>query len=237
MAAQSFIYLDHTPVAHALEKIEGIDPSPILHAAVVSIILIVAAVLLNRSLRGGRVMPEEKTFTVPNMMDLAVGGLLNFMEELMGPSARRFLPLIGTTAFFILFSNLLGTIPGFDPPTSNLNTTIACALVIFSATHYVGFKTHGISYLKHFMGPVIWLAPLMFIVEIIGHLARVLSLSFRLFGNMFGDHLLLAIFVGLVPLMVPVVFMGLGLFIAFIQAFVFTLLSIIYITGALEEAH
>ncbi|MFV1956511.1 MAG: F0F1 ATP synthase subunit A, partial [bacterium] len=201
MAADPFIYLEHTPVAYALEKIEGIDPSPILHAALVSAILVGVALIINRSLKSGRVMPEEKTFTIPNLMDLAVGGLLNFMEQLMGPSARRFLPLIGTTAFFILFSNLLGIIPGFDPPTSNLNTTIAAALVIFFATHYVGFKTHGISYIKHFMGPVIWLAPLMFIVEIIGHLARVLSLSFRLFGNMFGDHLLLAIFLGLVPLL------------------------------------
>ncbi|MFV2082798.1 MAG: F0F1 ATP synthase subunit A, partial [bacterium] len=153
MALDTFIYLDHTPVAKALGKIDGIDPSPILHAALVSALLVGAAVLISRSLKGGRIMPEEKTFTIPNLMDIAVGGLLNFMEQLMGPSARRFLPLIGTTAFFILFSNLLGTIPGFDPPTSNLNTNIAAALVIFSATHYVGFKTHGISYLKHFMGP------------------------------------------------------------------------------------
>jgi len=237
MVAESFIYLEHTPIAHALEKIEGIDAAPVMHAALVSLLLIGAAILINRSLKSGRVMPEGRTFSIPNLLELGVKLLLDFMEQLMGENARRFLPLIGTTAFFILFSNLLGTIPGFEPPTSNLNTNIACALVIFLSTHYVGIKTHGASYIKHFMGPVLWLAPLMIIVELIGHFARIVSLSFRLFGNMFGDHLLLAIFVSLVPLFIPVIFMGLGIFVALIQAFVFTLLSIIYITGALEEAH
>lgn len=237
MLPEPFIFLEHTPIARALEKIEGLDADPIMHAALVSLILIGAALLISRSLKGNRVMPEGRTFSIPNLMELGVRMLLDFMEQLMGEQARRFLPLIGTTAFFILFSNLLGVIPGFDPPTSNLNTNLACALVIFLATHYVGIKTHGTSYIKHFMGPVLWLAPLMIIVEIIGHLARIVSLSFRLFGNMFGDHLLLAIFLGLVPLLIPVIFMGLGVFVALIQAFVFTLLSIIYITGALEEAH
>ncbi len=237
MISETYIYLDHTPIAQALEKIEGIDPTPILHAALVSAILVGVALIINRSLKSGRVMPEEKTFTIPNLMEMAVGMLLDFMREFMGEHAKRFIPLIGTTAFFILFANLLGTIPGFDPPTSNLNTNIATALVIFFATHYVGIKTHGIKYLKHFMGPVIWLAPLIFFIELIGHFARVVSLSVRLFGNIFGDHVVLSIFIVMVPLFVPVVFMGLGIFIAVIQAFVFTLLSIIYISGALEEAH
>lgn len=234
---ETFVYLEHTPIAHALEKIEGIDPTPIMHAALVSAVLVGTAILINRSFKSGRMMPEEKTFTIPNLMEMAVGGLLAFMSQFMGEHAKRFLPLIGTTAFFILFCNLIGVIPGFDPPTSNINTNAACALVIFVATHYAGFKAHGGRYLKHFMGPIIVLAPLIFAIEIIGHLARVVSLSVRLFGNMFGDHVVLGIFMWMVPFLVPVVFMGLGVFIALIQAFVFTLLSIIYISGALEEAH
>lgn len=243
-AGETFIFLDHTPVHDALASASeglaqfgGLDPSPVMHAALVSALLILLAIAVKRSFGGERRLPDEKTLSFPNLMELIMGGLLTFMRGLMGDHARTFLPLIGTTGIFILFSNLLGTVPGFDPPTSNLNTTLACAIVIVSATHYVGVRTHGVSYIKHFLGPVWWLYPFMFVIELIGHSARLLSLSFRLFGNMFGDHMVLAIFMGLVPLLVPVVFMGLGVFVSVVQAFVFTLLSILYISGAVEEAH
>jgi F-type H+-transporting ATPase subunit a len=170
-------------------------------------------------------------------MELIVGGLLAFMEGLMGEDARKFLPVIGGTALFIFFNNIMGSIPGFDSATSNYNTTLACALVIFAYYQFIGFRLHGAKYVKHFLGPVWWLAPLMLPIELISHFARILSLSIRLFGNMFGDHMVLATFMGLVAFGVPAIFMGMGIFIAFIQTFVFTLLSIIYITGALEEAH
>jgi len=155
----------------------------------------------------------------------------------MGEDAKRFLPLVGGTTFFVLFNNLLGLIPGFDGATANINTTLAPALVIFTATHIIGVRAHGASYIKHFLGPVWWLAPFMLIIELISHFARILSLSIRLFGNMMGDHKVLAVFLGLVALVVPAIFMGLGLFIALVQAFVFALLSILYISFALEEAH
>ncbi len=237
MASETFIFLDHTPLFTALERVEGIDPAPIIHGALVFIIIVSLAVFVNRSLKDRGIMPQEKTLSIPNLFELAVSGILTFMEGMMGKEARRFLPLIGTTAFFILFSNLLGNIPGFEAPTANYNTTLACAIVIFVTTHIIGIKTHGAKYVKHFLGPAWWLAWLILPIEIISHLARVLSLSVRLFGNMFGDHLVLATFMSLVALLVPVIFMGLGLFVAFVQTFVFTLLSIIYITGALEEAH
>lgn len=238
MASNAFYILDHGPVHSALAAIEGIDPSPVLHAGLVSVILVSVAYTVSRSYRTSpRLLPEKKTFTITNFMELAVKGLLNFMQTTMGSDAKIFVPLIGTTAVFILLSNLMGLVPGFDSPTANLNTTLACAIVIFVATHYVGIRRHGFKYIKHFLGPVWWLAPFMFLIELIGHLARVLSLSFRLFGNMFGDHMVLGIFLGLVPLVVPVAFMGLGVFVSFVQAFVFTLLSILYISGALEEAH
>jgi F-type H+-transporting ATPase subunit a len=123
------------------------------------------------------------------------------------------------------------------PPTANLNTNGALALTVFAMTHIVGVKEHGISYLKHFMGPILVLAPLMFIIEIIGHLARPLSLSLRLFGNMYGHEIVLMIFFALVPFLLPVPMMLMGVLVACIQTFVFTLLAMIYIAGALEEAH
>lgn len=237
MAAQSYIFLDHTPLHNALEKVEGLDPSPILHAGLVSLVLVGIGYAVSRSYRERRVQPTEKTFSIANIMELAVSGLVAFMESLMGEDAKRFAPLIGTTALFILFSNLMGSIPGFDSPTGNYNTTLACAIAVVAATHVIGVRTHGAKYIKHFLGPVWWLAWLIFPIELIGHLARVLSLSIRLFGNISGDHLVVATFMGMVALLVPVVFMGFGLFVAVVQTFVFTLLSIIYITGALEEAH
>jgi F-type H+-transporting ATPase subunit a len=118
-----------------------------------------------------------------------------------------------------------------------LNTNAALALTVFVMTHVIGFKKHGGAYVKHFMGPILWLAPLIFIIEIIGHLARPLSLTLRLFGNMWGHEIVLMIFLMLVPLFLPIPMMLMGVLIAFIQTFVFTLLAMIYIAGALEEAH
>jgi len=248
MAGDIFIFLDKTPIHDVLDKhptVElaggminnGLDASPILHAGLTAILLLVISFIVSKRYRKDSTLPTDKTFSLANLMELALGGLLNFMKQNMGEHAGKFLPLIGTTAIFILVSNLMGSIPGFDPPTSNLNTTLACAIVVVVATHYVGIRTHGASYIKHFLGPVWWLAPFMLVIELIGHFARILSLSVRLFGNMFGDHMVLAIFMGLVPLLIPVIFMGLGIFVALVQAFVFTLLSILYISGALEEAH
>jgi F-type H+-transporting ATPase subunit a len=128
-------------------------------------------------------------------------------------------------------------IPGFYPPTANLNTNAALALIVFFMTHIVGVKEHGSHYIKHFMGPILWLAPLMIIIELIGHLARPLSLSLRLFGNMYGHEIVLMIFCGLVPFLLPIPMMLMGVLVAFIQAFVFSLLAMIYIAGALEDAH
>jgi len=248
MSAETFIFLDHTPLHGALEKPEtvekfggmlnnGLDASAIIHAGLATVLLVGLAILVNRSYRKEGLAPSTRTFSVRNLMELAVAGLLQFMEDLMGKDARRFLPLIGGTAFFILFNNLMGLIPGFDSASANYNMPLACALVIFTATHVVGIRTHGAAYIKQFLGPVWWLSPLMLPIELISHLARILSLSVRLFGNMMGDHKVLAIFLGLVALGVPVIFMGMGVFIALVQTFVFTLLSILYITFALEEAH
>ncbi|EAT15582.1 F0F1 ATP synthase subunit A [Desulfuromonas acetoxidans] len=172
-----------------------------------------------------------------NLMESVVGGIENLITETMGPKGKTYFPLIATFALFILVSNLVALVPGFYPPTANLNTNAALALTVFAMTHIIGVKEHGIAYLKHFMGPILALAPLIFIIEIIGHLARPLSLSLRLFGNMYGHEIVLMIFFALVPLFLPIPMMMMGILVAFIQAFVFTLLAMIYIAGALEEAH
>ena len=126
-------------------------------------------------------------------------------------------------------------IPGFLPPTGNLNTTLACGALIFVMYNYYGVKEHGISYLKHFMGPVVFLAPLMIIIEIISHIVRPISLSLRLFMNITGDHMVMGVFTNLTHFVIPIMFLGLGIFVSFLQAFIFTMLSTIYI--ALAEAH
>lgn len=176
-----------------------------------------------------------------NFMEIIVNGIENMIVDTMGEHGRPFFPLIATLALFILTSNLIGLIPGFFPPTANLNTTAACALVVFVATHAVGIKEHGFHYVKHFMGPIAWLAPLIFFIEVIGHVSRLLSLSLRLFGNMQGHELVLMIFFTLgakyyLPV-APLPMMLMGVLVSFIQAFVFMLLSMIYIQGSLEEAH
>jgi F-type H+-transporting ATPase subunit a len=193
-------------------------------------LLVLLSILATRSLKA---VPGG----LQNFMEVVIGGIENMMLETMGEHGKPFFPLIATLALFILVSNLIGLVPGFFPPTANINTTLACAVVVFIVTHVVGIKEHGFKYIKHFMGPIIWLAPMMFFIEVIGHLSRVVSLTLRLFGNMNGHELVLIIFFGLAPFLVPVLMMGMGILVSFIQAFVFMLLAMIYIQGSLEGAH
>ncbi len=173
-----------------------------------------------------------------NVAEVVVSSIENFMVETAGEESRWFFPLAATIFLYVFIGNLIGLIPGFLPPTANLNTTASCALVVFFFTHIIGIKYHGAAYVKHFMGPVWWMAPLIFVIEIIGHLARVLSLSFRLFGNMMGHEIVLSILFTLAGVfLAPLPIMALGIFVAFVQGFVFFLLSIIYFSGAMEHAH
>ncbi len=173
-----------------------------------------------------------------NFFEIIVSGIEEFMVEITGEEGRWLFPLAATIFLYIFISNVIGIVPGLFPPTANINTTLSCALVVVVFTHVIGIKYHGVKYIKHFMGPVWWLAPLIFIIEIIGHLARILSLTFRLFGNMMGHEIVLGILFALAGLfLAPLPIMGLGIFVSFVQAFVFFLLSIIYFSGAMEHAH
>ncbi|HXY55389.1 MAG TPA: F0F1 ATP synthase subunit A [Nitrospirota bacterium] len=195
------------------------------------------AILIGLSLAARFSLKKTAPTGFQNFFEVIVSGLENFVEEIMGPEGNHYLTLIGTLFLFILVCNLLGLIPGFDSPTANINTTLALALVSFSATHYIGLRKHGLGYIKHFMGPMPLLAPLMFPIELISHLARVMSLTFRLFGNMVAKHKLLLVLALLAPYIAPVPILGLGLLVAFVQAGVFTLLTMLYLSGSIEEAH
>jgi F-type H+-transporting ATPase subunit a len=205
-------------------------------------IIALLAVVTDTSIRDakGDVIPSDK-FTARTFVELLVGVCLKMMTDIMGEKhARHFLPLIGTCAFFILISNALGLVPGFLPATDNFNTTFACGLVVFSATHIYGLKHNGAGHIKHLFGP--WLGPLglplnilMFFIEIVSHIARPISLGIRLMANMTADHMVLAIFLGLVPFLVPLPMYVLGTMVVVVQALVFSLLSTVYIAMAIEE--
>lgn len=211
----------------------------IVYAALIMVSLLFCGVIVKKAFsnRASRILPTEKA-SLSNLFEIGVGSILKLMEDIMGDRARQFFPLIGSIFIFIFISNVIGLIPGFVSPTGNINTNFAISLTVFLYYNFIGIKTQGVkSYLHHLMGPIIWLAPLMFVIELIGHLARPMSLAVRLYGNMTGDHMVLQIFSGLTPYVVPVIFLGLGLFVCFIQAFVFSLLTIIYISLATEVEH
>lgn len=227
-----FMFLDWLSAQLQLHNLIA-DPLSLRTVTYTWVVLFLLMALAFAASRGLKMVPGG----LQNFMEVVVSGLENLVEETMGPKGKAYFPLIATFALFILTSNLLGLIPGFFPPTANLNTNVALALIVFFMTHIIGLKEHGTHYIKHFTGPIIWLAPLMIIIEMIGHLARPLSLSLRLFGNMYGHEIVLMIFFTLVPFLLPIPMMLMGVLVAFIQAFVFSLLAMIYIAGALEDAH
>ncbi|MBI5286826.1 MAG: F0F1 ATP synthase subunit A, partial [Deltaproteobacteria bacterium] len=172
-----------------------------------------------------------------SIVELLISSIQQLVDETMGHHGKKYFPFVATFGLYILISNLLGLVPGLLPPTANLNTTAGLALIVFVATHIIGVKEHGIKYIKHFMGPMWWLAPLMIPIEIISHLTRLLSLSLRLFGNMMGHEIIVGVLLLLVPFLLPLPMLVLGILVSFIQAFIFSLLTMMYIGGALEEAH
>ncbi|TAN43801.1 MAG: ATP synthase F0 subunit A [Nitrospirae bacterium] len=194
------------------------------------------------------------SLALKNKIALAPSGLQNVMEtfvdffQTLANSnighhwGEKFYPLIGTLGLYILVCNFFGLIPGFDSPTSNINMTASMAIPVFLATHYYGIKVHGFKYINHFLGPIrsIYALPLMvlmFFVEFVGHLVRPITLSVRLFGNMIAKHMIIIILGLLAPAIVPMAILGLGVLVSLIQAYVFILLTCLYLAGAVEEGH
>lgn len=183
---------------------------------------------------------RESPGKVQNFLEMLVAALRGLLDDVIGHGAeKKYLPIIGAFAVFILGANLFGLFFFLQPPTGSLSTTVALAVVSFVYFNAAGLKEHGLlGYLKHFMGPVLWLAPLFFVIEMIGNFARILSLSLRLFMNIYGEHTATGIFAGLLPIVVPWPLMVLGLFTALLQSFIFITLTAVYISlGTAHEEH
>jgi F-type H+-transporting ATPase subunit a len=205
-------------------------------ATLVIAALLVWAFVARRQMQAATdaVVPDA-TLTARNSLEIFVEWFVGFIDGLLGHKGRQFVHVYATFFLFILAANLTGLLPGFVPPTSNFNVTFALGVTSFLVYNYYGFRAKGVGYLKHFLGPIWWLAFLMLPLELIDNFVRPVSLALRLFGNMTGDHLVLEIFTGLTKIGVPVIFYMLGAFVSLIQAFVFTILSIIYLSLALAE--
>jgi F-type H+-transporting ATPase subunit a len=183
------------------------------------------------------IVPPRK-MNLRNFFEYTAEMVYGMVEGAMGEkNAARFFPLIGTLWIFILFNNLIGLIPGFVAPTDTVKTNLGLALMVFLLTHVYGVKEHGLSYFKHFLGPSPLLIPLMLPIELISHIARPLSLTVRLMGNMMADHKVVMSFFALVPILVPLPFLLLGLLVCMIQALVFCTLTMVYIAMAVEHEH
>jgi F-type H+-transporting ATPase subunit a len=204
------------------------------HAIMVLLVMLIFLVFLPLAARR---YDKERPGRVQNFLEMTVAGVRSLVSDIIGHGAEKtYAYVIGGFALFIFVGNLFGLFFFLQPPTGTLSTTVALALLSFLYFNFQGIKEHGFfGYLKHFMGPVLWLAPLFFVIEIIGNFARILSLSLRLFMNIYGEHTATSIFAGLVPIVVPWPLMALGLFTALLQAFIFATLSSVYIS--LATAH
>ncbi len=245
--------IEHPPIF----RLPGI-PDHVTYTWLVMVILAGVAFAASRNVQ---LVPRG----LQNFLEVVLEQFIQMIDDVMGVEGRRYLPLLATLGLFIVTANLISLVPGMGGPTSNLNTTAACALVVFVSYHWIGVRKQGLlTYLKHFAGPVpLPLKPLMFVIEIISHLARPLSLTLRLFGNMVGGHILLAVIFllmgldgligwalsgsaagaivggigGAVTIVFTVGFLyPLKILVAFLQAFIFVMLTMLYISGAIEES-
>jgi F-type H+-transporting ATPase subunit a len=168
-------------------------------------------------------------------------GINGFIEgqscDVIGHHSERFTPFLVTLGLFILIANLFGVVPGLESPTASPVVPLGCAICAFVYYQFQGFRASGVGYLKHFLGPMWWLSPLMLPLEIISHLARLMSLTIRLYANMFAGDMVTLVFFSLIPLAVPVVFLGLHIGVALLQAYIFVLLTTVYLAGAVATEH
>ena len=214
-------------------------PVVVQAAVLAAFVLALFGLLVKRQIAAadGGVLPDDG-ISVRNVFEVVLENLAQIAKDNLGEEHwKTYFPIVGTIFFFILISNLLGLVPGVGGATSYVETTVAWAIISVVLAEIVGIMAHGVHYVKHFLGPIWWLAPFFFILEVPLHLARIVTLAIRLLANMFADHTIVAVWLTLVPILIPAVFMGLGVVIALLQAFVFSLLTMVYIGQALEEAH
>lgn len=214
----------------------GHEYAHVATGAVVSLLVVILAILGRLALSSSNIAPEGR-LSLKGFFEVVLEFIIGLVKMVMGERGFIYVPLLGSLFIFILLNNLMGLVPGMTPATDNINTTLAIGIFAFVVYNFLGLREHGWGYLKHFLGPFLLLAPLMLPIELVSHLVRPASLGLRLFGNMTGDHAVLGIFLDLVPIGVPVIFYFLGAFVSFIQAFVFTLLTMLYISMATAHEH
>jgi F-type H+-transporting ATPase subunit a len=237
---------------HIFQMLEHSTQIPWIFSSILfAVVLLLLAGLSIRSAvaNGGGVMPEEG-FSIRNVFEVMIEFLGDLGETAIGPEWRKYFPVVGTIFFFVLISNLMSLVPGLLGSTSDANITFAWAIISFVVYNFIGVRQHGWKYVYQFMGPSMFemkiggkhyhvriLAPFFLPLELVLHLARIMTLGIRLLANMFADHTVVMTWIGLVPIAIPAIFMGLGVLVSCLQAFVFALLTMIYIRLALEEDH
>jgi len=224
------------PVASflALLGIEVKDPAHVIPDYIVMcfFVAIFLVLFLGLASRKRSLVPSK----LQSVMEMIIETFEGLLTDIIGEQGKKYLPMIGTIGLFILFCNLIGLVPGLMSPTTKLNVTAGCALSIFVYYHWQGIRAQGFfKYLKHFTGPIPFMAPLMLPIEIISHFSRPISLSIRLFGNIFAEELLIVVIASIIPFLLPLPFMAIAIITGSIQAFVFVLLSCIYIAGAVAH--
>ncbi|MCP5051976.1 MAG: F0F1 ATP synthase subunit A [bacterium] len=214
-----------------VEEGHYVIPSHIVMALFVTVILILFFSWATKNLS---IFPGK----LQNVLEMIYKFFRGLVDDMIGHEGRQFIPVLATLGIFIASANLFGLLPEMESPTANLNTTVGCAIFVFFYYHWHGVRKHGVvGYIKTFMGPEWWLVPLFFPIEIISHFARPLSLSMRLFGNIYGEDLVIIIIASLVPFVAPLPVMALAVFSSLLQAFIFVMLSTIYLSGAMSEEH
>jgi F-type H+-transporting ATPase subunit a len=238
-------------VTNIYQPLEGAIPAVVQGTLLTGFLLVLGGILLRRRIAAtnGGLVPDEG-FSLRNILEVLVELIADLAKDRIGPEWRKYFPIVGTMFLFILVANLLGLVPGVGGPTGDANTTWAWAVIAWLVYTVVGIAKHKHNYLVKFMGPSFFekeiggrvvhfrlLMPIFLVLELPLDLARIFTLAIRLLANMFADHTVILVMLTLVPIGVPAIFMGLGLIISFLQAFIFTLLTMIYIGFALDEPH
>jgi F-type H+-transporting ATPase subunit a len=224
-----------TVMLHALHIQPQYPEAPITNAVAMEV-LVVALLLVVFIMVRSRLSVES-----PGGLQHMFEGINGFIEgqsrDVIGHHSERFTPFLVALGLFILIANLFGVVPGLESPTGSPVVPLGCAICAFVYYQVQGFKTSGVGYLKHFLGPMWWLSPLMLPLEIISHLARLMSLTIRLYANMFAGDMVTLVFFSLIPIAVPVIFLGLHIGVALLQAYIFVLLTTVYLAGAVATEH
>jgi F-type H+-transporting ATPase subunit a len=226
-------------MATSLLRHLGLQPTypdaPITNPVAMEILVVLILLAFFLAVRAS--MSVEKPGGLQHLVEATEEFIAEQAHGVMGHGYERYIPYAVTIGYFILLGNLLGLVPGFESPTASPAVPLGCALLTFVYYHYHGIRTHGFGYIKQFIGPVGALAPLMLLIEVVSHFARILSLTVRLYANMFAGDMVTLAFFSLVPVLVPVVFLGLHLFVSLVQTFIFVMLTLVYLGMAVSEEH